>query len=195
MPLFLCLIFQMYLINKFTFFLLLGASVLFYHCGPTESIPSFDIDKIEGLIPVYESELIIQTLPPKEIIESGKILVYSDFLLVNDLGSGIHVIDNQDKRSPKKLYFIAIPASNDLAVKNGLLYVDNGPDLVVIQFDRQGATEVSRKKEIFYPLAKSQDYPEQNNVYFQCPDFSRGKVVGWKVDVLTNPQCYKSFEI
>ncbi|NQZ76970.1 MAG: hypothetical protein HRT61_12845, partial [Ekhidna sp.] len=112
-------------------------------CNPEPNLPSFNASKIEGLIPIYEQDLIVTVEESRIIADPGKILIYGDLLLINDTGSGIHVVDNRDKKDPRNLYYINIPASTDMAVKDGLLYVDNGPDLVVISFDRSTAVEVS----------------------------------------------------
>ncbi|MEO1254646.1 MAG: hypothetical protein AAFY41_07160, partial [Bacteroidota bacterium] len=119
-------------------------------CIADDGVPSFSIDQIEGFAPIYESDLVIGVEKPSDIQKTGKILVYQDYLLINDVNRGVHVVDNSDKRNPKKLFFISIPSNNDMAMKNGLLYVDNGPDLVVLSFDDSKVIEIAREKEVFF---------------------------------------------
>tara|TARA_R110000868_G_scaffold125037_7_gene330463 strand:+ start:2732 stop:3973 length:1242 start_codon:yes stop_codon:yes gene_type:complete len=74
----------------------------------------------------------VSVLPPKNIEESGKIYAYKNYIFVNDKSQGIHVIDNRNPNSPKKITYIKIPGNVDISVKNDFLYADSLTDLVVI---------------------------------------------------------------
>ena len=54
----------------------------------------------------------------------GKIYTYGNLLLINEVGKGVHVYDNQDPSAPVNLKFIAIPGNVDVALKDGYLYAD-----------------------------------------------------------------------
>lgn len=68
----------------------------------------------------------------KELVTTGKIYVYGDYLLINEPDLGIHVVDNKVPANPKFISFLKIPGNSDLAVRNGLLYADSYVDLVVL---------------------------------------------------------------
>ena len=68
----------------------------------------------------------------KELVTTGKIYVYGDYLLINEPDLGIHVVDNKVPSTPNFISFLKIPGNSDLAVRNGLLYADSYVDLVVL---------------------------------------------------------------
>lgn len=160
----------------------------------TSGVPSFNVSNIEGMIPVYEFDLAIAKNEPQEIINRGKIISYSHYILVTDVGSGIHVINNEDPSSPKNQFFISIKENTDMVIKNDILFVDNGPHLIGLDFLKDQLQIVSTVENVF--LSKGfEKYPVQNNVYYQCPDPSKGEVLAWKKGIIENPDCYKRSEL
>jgi hypothetical protein len=106
------------------------------------------------LEPVYMSPGEVRSsfdvLPPDTLREPGKIYLYGTWLLINEPGKGIHVVDNLDPANPQPVHFIQIPGNYDMAVKDNLLYADSYVDLVVIDIsDPNQIREVSRLNEIF----------------------------------------------
>ncbi len=87
---------------------------------------------------------------PLPIIESGKIYVYKDLVLVNDIENGIHIIDNSNPESPKKVACIKMEANNDMEIKGDYLYVDSLMDLVIFDISNiRDIKEVTRLKDVF----------------------------------------------
>lgn len=171
--------------------LIIGSSLLFTGCVH-DPVPAFDVGEVLGMKPIYEEDLVITKEDSRPLISSGKILSYGPILLIQERGSGLHVIDNSDPSNPAKLFFISIPENNDLTVKDGLLLVDNGPDLVSIEISSDTLVEVSRVRSIF--ALSDQDvseFPSQNEVYYECPEPSKGPVIAWKQATLFDPKCYK----
>lgn len=163
-------------------------------CGDT--VPSFDVENVEGMVPVYASDLLIEQEEPRSIDNPGKILSYGSYLLINDVGAGIHVVNNTDPANPESLFFVSIPENNDLTIYNDVLYADNGADLVGLSFTETGFEEVSRVKYVFAEEGSpGQEYPPQNDVYFECVDQDKGEVVGWIKGTIAKPDCYKSSEL
>ena len=68
----------------------------------------------------------------RDLCNPGKMFLYGDFIYVNDIGKGIHIINNSDPSSPSPIGFINIPGNVDIAVKNTTLYADNYIDLVFL---------------------------------------------------------------
>jgi hypothetical protein len=92
----------------------------------------------------------VEITEPTPIIESGKIYVYKDLVLVNDVDRGIHVIDNSNPENPKKVAFITIKANKDMEIKGDYLYVDSLMDLVVFNISEiNNIKEVTRLKDVF----------------------------------------------
>lgn len=69
---------------------------------------------------------------PKGLTSPGKIFYYNGYLFVNEMNSGIHVIDNRNPENPINVGFMDIPGNLDMAVHGDVLYVDSYLDLVAI---------------------------------------------------------------
>lgn len=81
---------------------------------------------------------------------SGKIYAYGDYIFVNDKKKGIHVIDNQNPSSPRKVAFINIPGNMDISIKDNYLYADSLIDLVVFDIsDMESIHLVERLEDVF----------------------------------------------
>ncbi|MDN5200740.1 hypothetical protein QQ008_05195 [Fulvivirgaceae bacterium BMA10] len=150
------------------------------------------VGEVQGLRPIYDSESalkMIQVEPPRKLTNPGKIYVKGQFLYINELRKGIHVINNIDPRSPEPIAFINIPGNVDMAVKQNVLYVDNHRDLVAIELSN--GDEIKILKRIKDALPANDLFPPQRNIYFECVDESKGVVIGWEEAILNNPKCYR----
>ncbi len=74
----------------------------------------------------------VDIITPVPIDESGKIYAYQDLIFVNDKYKGVHVIDNSDPASPRKVAFIKIAGNVDISIKDNYLYADSLTDLIVL---------------------------------------------------------------
>lgn len=136
----------------------------------------------------YADIRTVQTLAPQPLKNAGKIYVKDNYLFINEVGNGIHVIDNRDPQNPVKLSFISIPGNHELSVKDSTLYADNVLDLVALNIaDPRNIRLVKRIENAFeYPA-----YPLATNVRFECADRERGVVIRWEKASVENPQCYR----
>lgn len=111
-------------------------------CAMGISLPSCVKDQCEGTVtyaiyePVYVQPEVfrqpIQAGPARQIENPGKIYVYQNYLFINELRKGIHLIDNSNPAQPQPISFIDIPGNVDMAVRGGMLYADNYVDIVAI---------------------------------------------------------------
>ena len=69
---------------------------------------------------------------PVEIDTTGKIYVKDNYIYINELYDGIHVINDTNPSSPQRIAFIPIPGDVDIAIKDTTLYADSYVDLVTI---------------------------------------------------------------
>jgi hypothetical protein len=87
-------------------------------------------------MPVYKTDAEvranIRSNPSKDIVSPGKIFIKDNYIFLNDVNKGIHVIDNSNPSSPRNVAFIDIPGNVDLAVKGNILYADLYTDLVTL---------------------------------------------------------------
>ena len=68
---------------------------------------------------------------PKKITKSGKLYFKDNFIFVNDVNEGVHIINNQNPKSPKKTAFLNIPGNTDVSIKGDYLFANSHSDLVV----------------------------------------------------------------
>ena len=124
----------------------------------------------------------VEITSPIPIVESGKIYVYNDMVLVNDVDKGIHIIDNSNPENPQKVACIKIKANKDMEIKGDYLYADSLMDLVVFDIsDLNNIKEVTRLKDVFpayvvLPFVEDMviDYGEQG-------PYSDQIIVSWNI--------------
>jgi hypothetical protein len=92
----------------------------------------------------------VKTLPAQELENPGKIYVKDNYLFINEVKKGIHVIDNTNPSLPKAISFIQILGNIDIAVKDNILYADSYTDFVALDITNpKDVKEVSRTESIF----------------------------------------------
>lgn len=86
--------------------------------------------------PVYktraEVRANIKSNAATAVMAPGKLFVIGDYIFLNEINKGIHVIDNTNPVAPVNTSFIDIPGNIDIAVKGNTLYADLYSDLVVL---------------------------------------------------------------
>ncbi|QNF35826.1 hypothetical protein HUW51_12700 [Adhaeribacter swui] len=123
----------------------------------------------------------IQSEPAKALRKTGKIYAVDQYILVNELNEGIHVIDNSNPRNPQNIGFIAIPGNVDMAVRSNVLYADAGTDLLVLDITIPKAIKVIKHLEnVFQPASLM-----AANGAFINADPSKGIVVAYKERLVT----------
>jgi hypothetical protein len=86
----------------------------------------------------------------KDLKEPGKIYFYNNYIFINELREGIHIIDNTEPSSPQNMGFIEIKGNVDIAVKDNILYADNFMDLLAIDItDPLAPVQLSRQQDVF----------------------------------------------
>lgn len=86
--------------------------------------------------PVYKTtadvRANIKSNSPQNITNPGKLVIRGEYIFLNEIDKGIHIIDNSNPVSPKNVAFIDIPGNMDIAVKGDILYADLYIDLVTL---------------------------------------------------------------
>ncbi len=124
-------------------------AILFTSCNDGSSLELYNIATPEYMNKeAFRSSVRITS--PRDIIESGKIYAYEDFVLINDVNKGIHILDNSNPINPSKKAFIEILANKDMEVRGNFLYADSLMDLVVFDIsDLNNILEVTRIEDVF----------------------------------------------
>ncbi len=133
--------------------------------------------------PVYmsyaELRSAVKIVESRTLTSVQRINLYGSYLFANELNTGVHIIDNSNPASPKRLGFIEIPGNLDIAIRDGALYADSYIDLVTIDIsDIENIFEVSRVEGVF-PYNSRQNIPDDVELIGEI-DKSLGVVVGYR---------------
>ncbi|MEO8174259.1 MAG: hypothetical protein ABI581_14290 [Sediminibacterium sp.] len=86
----------------------------------------------------------IKSSPAVPIRETGKIVVKDNFVFLNEVDKGIHVINIADPSKPVNMAFIAIPGCVDIAINGANLYADCYTDLVTLDISNPANISVKQ---------------------------------------------------
>lgn len=118
----------------------------------------------------------------KEIQQAGKIYFKDNYIFVNEVNKGIHVIDNADPSNPIRLAFYELEGNVDMAIRGNILFADSYIDLVSIDItDVMNPLEISRLENAFPDVLP----PRDQDIPIYELDRTKGVVVGWDVETLT----------
>ena len=139
----------------------------------------------EANLPVYTSFETFRAQnfameAPKPLVRPGKIYVYNNLLLVNDLMTGVHFFDNSNPASPINLGFLPVHATADIAVRNDVMYLDSYTDLLAFNISNPSDPAfVCRINDVF----QFENYGYLDGLNDNYPtswiDNSQGVVTGW----------------
>ena len=106
-------------------------------------------------LPVYkttaEVRANIKSNAPQPVVNPGKIVLLGNYIFLNEVDKGIHVIDNSNPASPRNVAFIDIPGNMDLALKGNTLYADLYTDLVTLDISNPLNVVVKKYNEGVFP--------------------------------------------
>lgn len=124
--------------------------------------------------PVYKTKEEVRanmrTGAAQDISSPGKIFVRGNYIFLNEVDKGVHIIDYSNPANPKNIAFIAIPGNEDIAVQGDYLFADEYSDLVTF--------DISNPLDAKLVDIDSGAFPER--YYMPAPDLV---IVDWiKVD-------------
>lgn len=106
--------------------------------------------------PVYKTtaqvKSDIKSNAAREVVNPGKIVMLGNYIFLNEVDKGIHVIDNRNAAAPKNVAFIDIPGNMDLAIKGNTLYADLYTDLVTLDISNPLHVVVKKYNEGVFPF-------------------------------------------
>ena len=86
--------------------------------------------------PVYKTkEAVINNIKsgtPQAIVQTGKLFLKDNYVFLNDVNRGVHIIDYSNPATPVKVAFVDIPGNIDMAVRGNILYVDCYTSLIAL---------------------------------------------------------------
>ncbi|HRP58423.1 hypothetical protein [Agriterribacter sp.] len=136
-------------------------------------------------VPVYktteEVRANIKSNAPREMERTGKLYIRGNYIFLNEIDKGIHIIDNAIPTAPKNVAFIDIPGNMDMAVKGNTLYADAYTDLVTLDITDPLNAKTTKIVENAFPFRQYYGtfYPDNSKV-----------IVDWvKRDTTVNIDC------
>ena len=131
--------------------------------------------------PVYMSyadmRAAVKTGPAQPLKNPGKIYLKGNYIFVNEINQGIHVIDNTNPASPQNIAFITIPGNVDLATNGNTLYADSYIDLLSFNISNINSIALVNRSQSALP------YNCGSNGYYA--DSTQGVVVSWTKKMVT----------
>lgn len=129
---------------------------------------------------------------PVPMATSGKIYAYKDFIFVNDVNRGFHVINNEDPTHPASIAFIKVEGNNDISIKDDKLFADSYGDLVVFDIsDIHDIKVINRVANAIYDnygiWLEDLAFPQAD--FYDYSDFDQAQdvIVGWEVSPERRP--------
>lgn len=172
--------------------LLFVASLSFISCEKIDDSKYADYLIARPLtISKAEFKTSVDIISPLPIKESGKIYAYQDYIFVNDRYRGVHVIDNSNPNSPKKISFIKIAGNVDISIKDDYLYADSLMDLIVLDISDINSIKIVNRLEnvlrdnVVWPAEV--DFFESVNI-----DYENEILLGW--ETVTERRLISEFE-
>jgi len=157
-------------------------------------------DLIKGTVtytandPVYMSFLEFRTTkgvkPAKKMVNPGKICLYGDYLFINEITEGFHIIDNSNPAAPHPVAFVELVGNVDITISNNILYADSFIDLVLFDVTNPAQPVACGRVENVFPNvlpATGNDYP------IQTIDWNKGVVIGWEVQTITEKEEFRTY--
>lgn len=132
------------------------------------------------LTPVYESKdavlANIRNNTPQSIQSPGKIFIYGNYIFLNEVDKGVHIIDNSNPSNPVKKAFIKIPGNVDIAVKGSTLYADMYSDLVSVDISDPLNVKLLKNVPGVFP---ERNYYSSTGIYGGFVPDPNKVIVGW----------------
>ncbi|QHI36957.1 hypothetical protein IMCC3317_23280 [Kordia antarctica] len=168
---------------KLTYVFLFLVGCLFISCSSDDQQYEYYNVATPITLSVAELRSSVAVLPSQNIVESGKIYAYEQYIFVNDKDKGVHVIDNRNPLQPIKINFLKIPLNRDISIKNNYLYADSGMDLVVFNIaDINNIQQIGRVEDVIENY--NVEYPENAQLFeWEGYDYATDIIVGWNVVV------------
>ena len=107
--------------------------------------------------PVYASMASLRTVniqPAKAITSNGKIFVKGNYIFINEVDKGFHIINNTNPTNPQRIAFVSIPGNMDMIAKGNFLLVDNYVDLLTFNISNPANIQLVKRTENALPFRR-----------------------------------------
>ena len=110
--------------------------------------------RITVYTPVYEAKAkvlaSINSNSSQSIEHAGKLYIKDNFIYLNEVNKGIHIIDNSNAAHPVQIAFLSIPGNLDIAIKGNTLYADMYTDLLALDITNPHNAKITSTLSNFF---------------------------------------------
>lgn len=123
-----------------------------------------------------------QVQDAKTLVKPGNIYAYKNLLLVCEQEKGIHIMNNANPSNPISLKYINLLGNENIAIKEDILYADNGSNLLSIDISDLDNISIVHTNENIFPERREGDklvvgyHSEERTVKLPC-NASRTNIV------------------
>lgn len=136
-------------------------------------------------VPVYMSYQELRNAivmeAPRSPDRLGRVYLYRNFIFLNEINQGLHVVDNSNPAAPINRAFIRIPGNTEVAIRDDYLYANSYVDLVTLSVTDTGSMEVVSRQEDIFPYDAVQNIPYNISLSRVDIDPSQGVIVAYQL--------------
>lgn len=151
-------------------------------------------DVSDGLLPIYSENdewKNVSVEASRPMVNDGIALLYEGVQYIDDEFYGIHVQDVSDPLVPQRIAFLSIPGLYRFDIRNDSLIAGNNIDAVIFDVsDPMDIQFIGRVEDAYIDDGPSK-IPSSYFGFFECPDKSKGDIIGWTRGMVTEPQCWR----
>jgi hypothetical protein len=157
--------------NKIIAFALILVSLIFASCTKEECTETYEGITYTATYAPMSSLRTVSVNPAKAITSYGKIFIKGNYIFLNEVDKGFHIIDNSNPSSPTKIAFVSVPGNLDLIGKGNFLIADSYIDLLTFDITNPNNIQLVNRKENALPY--------RNYNYGFRDDAANGIIVGF----------------
>ncbi len=144
----------------------------FSACKKDKCIQTVTYKTYEPVYMSYEDlRQAVKSEPARALKKPGKIYMKGNYVFINEVDKGIHIIDNSNPAAPQNIAFINIPGNIDIAAIGNVLYADSYVDLLTLDISNPVNISILNRNENVLP------YRVFTNGTYANPQ--QGVVVDW----------------
>lgn len=105
--------------------------------------------------PVHAPMATLRTVniePAKAITSNGKIFIKGNYIFLNELNKGFHIINNTNPSAPQRIAFVSVPGNIDLIANGNYLFADNYVDLLTFDISNPANIQLVSRTESVLPF-------------------------------------------
>jgi hypothetical protein len=137
--------------NKIIAFALLIMSLIFTSCTKEECKETYEGTTYTANYAPMSSLRTVSVNPAKAITSYGKIFIKGNYIFLNEVDKGFHIIDNSNPAAPNKIAFVSVPGNLDLIGKGNYLIADSYIDLLTFDISNPNNIQLVNRKENALP--------------------------------------------